>query len=131
MTPPAAPLGKTVLLVEDDSWLRFVMAELLVDDGYDVIVAATGTEALDQVERQPPDVVVLDLNIPGKSGLEVLHELRTNERTVALPVIVLSGWIDAETRQRLSRLPERADDVMEKPVDVELLFARVEQAIVG
>jgi CheY-like chemotaxis protein len=126
----AHPIGKTVLLVEDDSWLRYIMAELLADDGYQVLEAATGTQALALVEQEAPDVVVLDLNLPEMSGLDVLHALRNSERTFELPVIVVSGTVDGEAIKRLSRLAERADDVLEKPVDVGLLFERVEQVIV-
>ena len=127
----AAPFGKTVLLVEDDGWLRYIMAELLADDGYEVVEATTGTQALALVEERAPDVVVLDLNLPEMSGLEVLHELRANEQTLALPVIVMSGALDGETRHRLTRLAERADDMIEKPVDVGRLFERVEHAVVS
>ena len=119
------------MLVEDDSWLRYIMAELLADDGYRVREAATGTQALALVEEETPDAVVLDLNLPELSGLEVLHDLRTRRQLHTLPVIVMSGALDGETRQRLSRLSERADDVLEKPLDVGRLFERLEQATVG
>ena len=131
MTMAVAPIGKTVLLVEDDSWLRYIMAELLADDGYQVREAATGTQALALVEAETPDAVVLDLNLPELSGLDVLHELRARQQTLNLPVIVMSGALDGETRQRLSRPSERADDVIEKPVDVGRLFECLEHAIVS
>lgn len=131
MSMAATPIGKTVLLVEDDNWLRYVMAELLADDGYEVREAATGTQALALVEAETPDAVVLDLNLPELSGLDVLHELRTSKQMLTLPVIVMSGALDGETRQRLSRPSERADDVIEKPVDVGRLFACLEHAVVG
>ena len=131
MTMVVTPIGKTVLLVEDDSWLRYIMAELLADDGYEVREAATGTQALALVDEETPDVVVLDLNLPELSGLDVLHELRSRKQLLNLPVIVMSGALDGDTRQRLSRPSERADDVLEKPVDVGRLFECLEQAIVG
>ena len=118
------------MLVEDDGWLRYIMAELLADDGYQVWEAASGTQALALVDEETPDAVVLDLNLPELSGLEVLHELRSRKQLFSLPVFVLSGALDGETRLRLSRLSERADDVFEKPVDVGLLFERLEQTIV-
>jgi CheY-like chemotaxis protein len=127
----ATPIGKTVLLVEDDGWLRYIMAELLADDGYEVREAATGSQALALMDEEMPDAVLLDLNLPELSGLEVLHELRSRKQLFNLPVFVVSGALDGATRQRLSRLSERADDVFEKPVDVGLLFERLEQAIVG
>lgn len=131
MSMAAAPIGKTVLLVEDDGWLRHIMAELLADDGYQVREAATGTQALALVDEETPDAVVLDLNLPELSGLDVLHELRTGKQLLSLPVIVVSGSLDGETRQRLSRMSERADYVFEKPVDVGRLFERLEQVIVS
>jgi DNA-binding response OmpR family regulator len=131
MSIAATPIGKTVLLVEDDVWLRHIMAELLADDGYQVREAATGTQALKLVDEQTPDAIVLDLNLPELSGLDVLHELRTGKHLLSLPVIVMSGTLDGEIRQRLSRPSERADEVFEKPVDIGRLFERLEQAIVG
>lgn len=130
MSMTAAPIGKTVLLVEDDGWLRHIMAELLADDGYKVREAATGTQALELVDEETPDAVVLDLNLPELSGLEVLHELRTSKQLLSLPVIVVSGSLDGDTRQRLSRMSERADYVFEKPVDVGRLFERLESLVV-
>lgn len=131
MSIATTPIGKSVLLVEDDSWLRHIMAELLADDGYEVREAATGTQALALVEEQTPDAILLDLNLPELSGLEVLHEIRTGKQLLNLPVIVVSGSLDGETRHRLSHLPERADEVFEKPVDVGRLFERLEQAFVS
>ena len=120
-----------MLLVEDDSWLRYVVAELLADDGYRVREVSTGGQALAPVEQATPDAVVLDLNLPELSVLDVLHELRTGKQRLDLPVIVLSGALDGVARERLSRLTERADDVIEKPLDVGRLFACLEQSIVG
>ena len=131
LTPVATTIGRTVLLVEDDSWLRYVVAELLADDGYRVREVSTGGQALAPVEQATPDAVVLDLNLPELSGLDVLHELRTGKQRLDLPVIVLSGALDGVARERLSRLTERADDVIEKPLDVGRLFACLEQSIVG
>ena len=131
MSMAGTPIGKTVLLVEDDNWLRNIMAELLADDGYHVRQAATGTQAMEQVEHEVPDLIVLDLNLPEMSGLDVLHEIRIRKHLLKLPVIVMSGSLDGETRRRLSHLAERADDVFEKPVDVGRLFERLERATVG
>jgi DNA-binding response OmpR family regulator len=131
MAAAVTPVDKTILLVEDDAWLRRIMAELLADDGYQVLEASDGAQALAMVEAGVPDVVVLDLNLPEVSGLEVLHQLRSKQETVSLPVIVMSGALDGETRDRLSRLAERADDLIEKPLDIGLLFERVERAVVG
>ena len=116
---------QTVLVVEDDEWLRGIVAELLRDEGYGVSEADSGVDALRLVERGGPAVLVLDLHLPQCSGLDVLRALRAAERTVNLPVIVVSGLLDFETRARLVGRAERADCVLEKPLDVERLFDEV------
>ena len=126
MSRPAS-LEKTVLVVEDDPWTRTVLTELLADEGYRVMRAASGIQALQLARSHSPDVIVLDLNLPGKSGLEVLRALRANEQTATIPVIVVSGAVDSSTRALLARRPQRANCVMEKPLDVIGLFERVEQ----
>jgi CheY-like chemotaxis protein len=120
---------KTVLLVEDDDWLRAILSELLVDDGYRVIEAADGHAVLRLATSEGPDVMVLDLKLPGPSGLDILHALRAREPTADLPVIVLSEGLDLETRGRLIDRAERANVLLEKPVDVGQLFDEVERAI--
>lgn len=78
-----ATLGgeRLVLLVEDDGWLRPLLAELLADEGYRVIEVADGADVARLAAEQPPDAIVLDLRLPRKSGLEVLAELRANPAT--------------------------------------------------
>jgi CheY-like chemotaxis protein len=127
MSRPAS-LAKTVLVVEDDPWTQTLLTELLADEGYQVMRAASGLQALQLARSRPPDVIVLDLNLPGKSGLDVLRELRANEHTATIPVIVVSGAVDSGTRALLARRPQRANRVMEKPLAIIGLFEQVEQA---
>jgi two-component system response regulator (stage 0 sporulation protein F) len=119
---------KTVLIAEDDSWLRKILAELFLDEGYQVFQAADGAAALRVAERQSPDVVVLDLKLPALSGLAVLQRLRAQAETASLPVIVVSAAVDLDVRAALGRRSQRADSILEKPLDVGRLFHEVEQA---
>lgn len=126
-----ATLGgeRLVLLVEDDGWLRPLLAELLADEGYRVIEVADGADVARLAAEQPPDAIVLDLRLPRKSGLEVLAELRANPATAEVPVLVLSGQVDELTRRILARRDQRADGVIEKPLDLSELFQQLEQVV--
>jgi CheY-like chemotaxis protein len=121
--------AKTILIAEDDDLLRVVLAELLLEEGYRVLEADNGPRALQLAEREEPDVLVLDLWLPWRSGLEVLRNIRTSSETAHMPVIVVSGALDFEVRATLAHPDERADGVLEKPLDVGRLFAEVERAV--
>jgi CheY-like chemotaxis protein len=116
--------GIRVLLVDDEDSLRKVMKDLLVRDGYEVQEARTGAEALDQVDRHAPDIVVLDLNLPGKDGYSVLSELRARPATARLPVIVLTAKGDEDNEVRVFELG--ADDFLSKPFRAKALSKRLE-----
>jgi type II secretory ATPase GspE/PulE/Tfp pilus assembly ATPase PilB-like protein/CheY-like chemotaxis protein len=114
----------TILLVDDEDALRRVMRDLLARDGYEVVEARTGVEALDQVDRHAPDVVVLDLNLPGMDGYSVLAELRSRPATRDIPVIVLTAKGDEDNEVRVFELG--ADDFLSKPFRAKALTKRLE-----
>src|SRR5207245_8504052 len=84
--PHGLPAVK-VLLVDDEDSLRKVMRDLLERDGYDVTEARDGVQALDQIDRVGPDIIVLDLNLPGLDGRGVLSHLVSSPATASIPVI--------------------------------------------
>ncbi len=131
LAPPAegaAPRRATVLLVEDEESLRKVMKDLLERDGYSVAEAADGISALDQVDRVAPDVIMLDLNLPGLDGYHVLQQLRSRAATSRIPVIVLTAKGDEDNEVRVFQLG--ADDFLTKPFRAKALSARLE-AVLG
>ena len=77
---------KSILIVEDDQWVRSLLAELLSDEGYRVLEAACGDEGLRLVAEQSPDVVVLDLNLEGAGGLEVLRRILSADNNARVVV---------------------------------------------
>ncbi len=80
-----------ILFVEDSSLFRKAVARRLTTEGFEVVTAATGEEALQSAEAQPPDMIVLDMMLPKLDGMMVLRVLRSAEKTRNIPVIVLSG----------------------------------------
>jgi len=117
-----------VLLVDDEDSLRKVMKDLLERDGYIVTEARDGVQALDQVDRVGPDIIVLDLNLPGLDGYGVLSHLRSRPSTSHIPVIVLTAKGDEDNEVRVFELG--ADDFLTKPFRARALSARLE-AVLG
>jgi len=120
--------GTKVLLVDDEDQLRRVMKDLLERDGYRVSEASDGVEALDQVDRHNPDIIVLDLNLPGLDGYGVLTHLRSRPATADIPVVVLTARGDEDSEVRVFEMG--ADDFLSKPFRARALSARL-QAVLG
>ena len=112
---------KTVLVVEDDPWIRSLMADLLAGEGYSVVQASDGKAGLDMAEESDPDVILLDLAMPEKSGLDVLHELKSSKPTRDIPVIVVSAY----AMLMMGSDARRADGVIQKPFDLADLYSRL------
>jgi CheY-like chemotaxis protein/nucleoside-triphosphatase THEP1 len=120
--------GACVLLVEDEEQLRRVMKDLLQREGYRVAEARDGIQALDEVDRFAPDVIILDLNLPGLDGYGVLAQLRSRPATREIPVMVLTAKGDEDNEVRVFELG--ADDFVTKPFRARSLTARLE-AVLG
>ncbi len=123
--PPVA--RATILLVEDEDTLRRVMRDLLEQEGYVICEARDGAEALEQVDRHNPDLVLLDLNLPNVDGYSVLAQLRSRPATMDLPVVVLSARGDEDNEVRVLRLG--ATDFLTKPFRPRALAARLEATL--
>jgi two-component system response regulator MprA len=110
----------TILVVDDDPKIRSVLGRGLRFEGYDVQLAADGYEALRLARAMPPDLVVLDVMLPGMDGMEVCRRLR---RGTGAPILMLTAR-DA-VPDRIAGLDSGADDSLIKPVDFDELLARV------
>jgi CheY-like chemotaxis protein len=97
-------VSATVLVVDDEADLLFTIALSLELNGYKVFKAASGEEALEVVEAERPDAIVLDLRLPGIDGWEVLRRLGEMGRFPSTPVVLLSAQVDAATAARAVNL---------------------------
>ncbi|WP_338896678.1 response regulator transcription factor [Streptomyces sp. TG1A-60] len=114
-------MPQNVLLAEDDRAIRHALERALTLEGYEVTAVADGVEALAQAHRNRPDVLVLDVMMPGIDGLQVCRVLRAEgDRT---PILMLTALV--ETADRIAGLDAGADDYVVKPFDVEEVFARL------
>jgi len=112
-----------VLVVEDEPAQREVLAYNIRSEGYSVITAGAGDEALVMVKETPPDLIVLDWMLPNVSGIEVCRQLKTNPETAKTPVVMLSAR--SEEVDRVRGLETGADDYVVKPYSVAELLARL------
>jgi len=123
-TLPDAPLPVRVLVVDDEPQILRALRATLRGHGYDVHTVQDGEEALDEIATHPPDIVILDLVMPGKSGFEVVREVR---QWSSLPIIVLSAR--GGERDKVTALDLGADDYLTKPFGADELLARLRVAL--
>lgn len=119
-----APARWRIAVVEDDEDLAFTLVYSLRKDGrFDPVRYAGGLIALDEMTQRPPDLVLLDLNLPDVDGLTICRELRRHEATRRVPILMLTAR--AEERDKLLGFDLGADDYVTKPFSMKELLARI------
>jgi CheY-like chemotaxis protein len=115
---------RQILIVDDYPGARYLRSRILSDGGYEVLEAGTGTDALKMARTLKPSLILLDVNLPDISGLEVCERLKQDPETALIPVIQITGaWLSEEDRQR--GLASGADAYLAEPVDDATLLRNV------
>jgi DNA-binding response OmpR family regulator len=114
---------RTVLIADDDFWLRDMLSILLTDEGLRPIEASNGHETLQVAREQHPDVILLDIGLPGKSGLRVLEDLRKQSTTRDIPVMLLTGQFNLIE----SGHARDAEAALHKPLDFVAFLNKVHE----
>lgn len=115
--------GRTILVVDDEELIRELLRFNLEKEGYRVIVAKDGVQALDLLTREQPNLIILDLMLPGIDGFEVCRQIRFNPRFQEVPLIMLTA--KGEEIDKVLGLELGADDYMTKPFNTRELLARI------
>ncbi len=116
-----------ILIVDDNNSLRKMLRLNLVKAKYEILEAENGTTALKQVEECVPDVILLDVMMPGMTGFEVCKELRNNPKNSVIYIIMLTAMADSS--DKITGLDIGADDYLIKPFEIEELLARIRVGI--
>jgi two-component system, OmpR family, KDP operon response regulator KdpE len=116
--------GANILVVDDEPQIRRVMRSTLTAQGYTIMEAKTGEEAVESMRKERPDLVLLDVNMPGMGGIEACKEIR---RSSEAPIIMLT--VRNAERDKVLALDAGADDYVVKPFGIEELLARIRSAL--
>lgn len=122
-------MNATVLVVEDNEDNRSLVAKVLGYAGYRVVEAASGEEALEMAGREPPDLVLMDLNLGGMTGFDATRRLKADPALGRVPVVALTAYAMVGDRERA--LEAGCDGYIPKPVDVRRLPEQVEAFLRG
>ncbi len=118
-----------ILVVDDESDVVLIIKTTLQAEGYEVASATNGRDALDEAFETRPDLIVLDVMMPGMTGFEVLRQLKANENTATVPVLMLTGVSDKKKIQEA--LESGIDYYLVKPFDFDDLLGKIKQALEG
>src|SRR3984957_2893462 len=125
---PAVPAARRkVLVVDDEKDIVELVAYNLGRNGYEALVAYDGNEALEIARKEPPDLIVLDLMLPGIDGTEVARRLKADAQTAVIPIVMLTA--KGEETDVVVGLTLGADDYVTKPFSMKVLLARVSSVL--
>lgn len=97
-------MNKKIAIVEDEAILQTALKEWFETDGYEVLAITTGKEALEQIPKEKPDLILLDVILPEINGFEVMKKLKASEETRHIPIVILSNLGDEQNRKRALEL---------------------------
>lgn len=116
-----------LLVVDDDSGARQAMDDILTDEGYEVMLAADGRHALEQLEQRVPSLLVTDLEMPDINGERLIEHARRNHPSV--PILVITSRLVVDARREAERLG--VFGYLNKPIELDVLLDRINRAIVA
>ena len=121
---------KKILVVEDDPVNQMILSDFLAANGYDTVAASSGPEGIERFERDAPDLLLVDIQLPRKSGFELLHEIKGRPDGKSTPILLMSAvYNDRDQSSRTIQLGTLADGYLTKPFDLVQLLAQVRQLL--
>ena len=120
-------MPKKILIIEDDRSAARLAQYTIQQAGYDVIIAYDGYEGLEKTLNEHPDLLILDIMLPGLDGYEVCHRLRGEPETITLPILMISA--KAREEDRNIGLKVGADDYLAKPVEPSVMLQKIEELL--
>jgi two-component system alkaline phosphatase synthesis response regulator PhoP len=122
-------MQKKILIIEDDRSAARLAQYTIQQAGYDAIIAYDGYEGMEKTLSEHPDLVILDIMLPGLDGYEICHRLRAEPETITLPILMISA--KAREEDRNIGLKVGADDYLAKPVEPSVMLEKIEELLAG
>ena len=116
--------AKKIVMIVDDAPDNLLLLDMMLDDEFDVVQARSGEECLTIIDRQIPDILLLDVNMPGMSGYEVCRILRERSSTKSLPIIFISAMLTSE--ERAEGFNVGGNEYLNKPVNAKELLNKIQ-----
>lgn len=116
-------MAKTILLIDDDAGILDVTKIILQDAGYTMLTASSETAMFEQLKKQQPDVILLDILLSGTDGIDICRKLKADPKTKDIPVVIMSADTSIEEKFKEAG----ADDYLTKPFDIEDLEEKVKK----
>lgn len=110
-----------ILIIDDEEFAREGFKRILTKEGYEIALASSGEEALSLLEKIKPDIILLDFRMPGLDGLEVCRRIRSEEKTKAIPIVMITGY----PGEKENAVRAGADDFLNKPINAIDVIMRI------
>ncbi len=121
---------KKILVVEDDPVNQMILSDFLAANGYETVAASTGPEGIERFERDAPDLLLVDVQLPRKNGFELLREIKGRPNGKDTPIVLMSAvYTDRDQSSRTVQLGTLADGYLSKPFDLVQLLTTVRQLL--
>ena len=117
--------SKKILVIDDEGDLLALIGKRLEASGYKVVTLESGNHAVEFVKSERPDLILLDVLMPGKNGCEVCKELKADKETKSIPVVIFTAQYPEEEYVKINSEEIGADDFMLKPFDAQTLLAKI------
>jgi DNA-binding response OmpR family regulator len=120
-------MGKKILVVEDDPTSKKFLELILQKEGYQVTTASNGLEGLRKVSEELPNLLILDVMLPGIDGFEISHRIRNESKTALLPIILMSAKMQASDQDTAMKV--KANAFLSKPIDRQVLLEKISELL--
>ena len=121
---------KKILVVEDDPVNQMILSDFLAANGYETVAASSGPEGIERFERDAPDLLLVDIQLPRKNGFELLQEIKGRPEGKSTPILLMSAvYNDRDQSSRTIQLGTLADGYLTKPFDLVHLLSQVRQLL--
>jgi two-component system, cell cycle response regulator DivK len=122
-TEKSLKMPKTIMIVEDDEFSTILVDDLLHANDYNTVKVSDGVKVMDSIKANRPDLILMDIQLPGMSGLDLTKLIRADDNLMAIPIIAVTSFAMAGDKERI--LASGCDDYLSKPISIPALLEKI------